>query len=225
MSGCEENACKVSYFVYSLGHFQPKLTSRKTKSDAPSTRVKIPDSIFIDYITRSKQGELSQSLCITMAALRSLISMESSIRGRDWVAVVRNIEVTALWIKQYIAYVLWVFGTSNTGRNTVGDRLNEVTVDWGSTVFTNSVNSQFTLKAQLEQGVWPHSLHTMSDHIAYTQCRTTWILYGNKNIQAVVYEQDWASNWENRLDCGNECYLKLMFEECLKGAVMFPRDR
>ena len=29
----------------------------------------------------------------------------------------------------HVAYVLWVFGTSNTGRNTVGDRLNEVTVD------------------------------------------------------------------------------------------------
>ena len=47
-------------------------------------------------------------------------------------AVVRNIEVIALRIKQYIANVLWAFGTSNTGYNTVGDRLNEVTVCLGS---------------------------------------------------------------------------------------------
>ena len=63
--------------------------------------------------------------------------MEDCILRRDWVAVVRIIEVTALWIKQYIVYVRWAFGTSNTGRITVGDRLNEVTVDWGSTVFCN----------------------------------------------------------------------------------------
>ena len=43
-------------------------------------------------------------------------------------------------------YVRWAFGTSNTGRITVGDRLNEVTVDWGSTVQTLSKNKPFLLK-------------------------------------------------------------------------------
>ena len=52
----------------------------------------------------------------------------------DWVVVVRIIEMAVLWIKQYIVYVQWVFGTSNTGHITVGDRLNKVTVDWGPTV-------------------------------------------------------------------------------------------
>ena len=64
--------------------------------------------------------------------------MENCILGRDWVAVVRIIEVTALWIKQYIVYVRWAFGTSSTGRIKLADRLNEVTIDWGSTVFNSS---------------------------------------------------------------------------------------
>ena len=60
--------------------------------------------------------------------------MEECVLGRDWVAVIRIIEVTALWMKQYIVYIRWAFGTSNTGRIMVGDRINKVTVDWCSTV-------------------------------------------------------------------------------------------
>ena len=44
-------------------------------------------------------------------------------------AAVHIIEMTTLLIKQYIVYVRWAFWTSNTGRITVGDYLNEVTVD------------------------------------------------------------------------------------------------
>ena len=81
-----------------------------------------------------RSNDVLAIVCITPTVLRSMILYGKCIPGRDWVAVIRIIEVTALWIKQYIVYVRWAFGTSSTGRIMIGDRLNEVTVDWGSTV-------------------------------------------------------------------------------------------
>ena len=63
MSRREENARKIPYFVHSLGHFLLNLTSRQTKSDTGLIGVEILDSIFINYIIRSKQGEFSHSHC------------------------------------------------------------------------------------------------------------------------------------------------------------------
>ena len=76
--------------------------------------------------------------------------MKSCIWGLDWVAVVCIIEVTTLWIKQYIVYVLWAFGTSNTGHIRVGDHLNKVTIDWSSTVL-----SQQSKHANTKMFKWP----------------------------------------------------------------------
>ena len=107
--------------------------------------------------------------------------MGNCILGRDWVAVVRIIEVTALWIKQYIVYVRWAFGTSNTGRITVGDRLNEVTVGWGSTVLRikkahfmyRTVHVKTNAYAGLEQ------FKCCTSHIqCVVQCIQQWTIYG-----------------------------------------------
>ena len=57
------------------------------------------------------------------------LSTQKYVWRHDRVAVIRIIDVTALWVTLCIVYIGWVFGSYSTDRIIAGERPNKVTVN------------------------------------------------------------------------------------------------